>query len=98
MYVNMTANATGPALRVDSNGLLAVVSGTWGGGTLALQYYSRGASTWLPFPGAVWDADTATEVRVPAGSEVRAVLAGATSPSLHVEIIDFSSYKGAGYA
>lgn len=68
-----------PSMRIKSQG-------TWGSGTLKIQEDING--TWEDLPSASWIADAMSSLDVATGRNHKAVLSGATSPSLVFEAVD----------
>lgn len=62
-----------------------VAYGTWGSGTLTLQFSPDGGTTWITVSGVSLTANGYVgNIIASQGDQVRAVLTGATSPSLTV--------------
>lgn len=70
-----------PAANLPAIDVTLFGSGTFGGGTLALEATPDGA-TWVPVQGASLTAAGAVSARVVA-RQVRAALSGATAPNLN---------------
>ena len=89
-----TANGNGEGFRCDTNKARQLTAwGTWGGGTLTIEFSPDGGTTWI----SVVDAATEVAISLTAngakgkfypsmGYHLRPVLAGATTPSLSVHI------------
>ncbi len=89
MHIDMTANGNSATLTTstpgDENGLVAVivqVSGTFGGGTLALQL-DLGSGFVTEYE---WTAAGSRLFDLPAGCSYRFVLSEATGANLDIEV------------
>lgn len=85
-YGTLTTNTTTPTIFVVGP-VWFQSSGTWGSGTIVLQYLSADMSTWKTFQTSAaltTDATGQVLINLPedSGNYVRASLSGATSPSL----------------
>ena len=80
----LTANGStdaGRPIGAGSRDVSIAVSGTWGGGTITLQYNVNG--TWKPIPNEdTYTADFSVVISAGYEVEVRGALTGATSPDL----------------
>lgn len=86
-----SANATGTALAIDhtDNGYFCFyATGTWGGGTMKLQVSpsDSGTTDFVDVTGASMTADGYKVCQV-FGRRVRAVLSGATAPTLSAKVV-----------
>ena len=90
----LAADGEGSEHLVSSNeseigGLFLHTNGTWGGGTLVVQFESDDG-TRRAITDASFTADTSKQIMVPNGLNVRVSLSGATSPSLFYQISSMS--------
>jgi len=72
-------------VHFDTNG-----GGTFGGGTIQLQF-KNSDGVFKDFAGAAYTDDTDKLVSVPRNTTIRAVLSGSTSPSIYWQLTDFLS-------
>lgn len=79
------ANKTGETFDFPGNAGVFHVYGTFGGGTCKLQLSTDGA-VWTDVSGASFTAAGATVFDPQGPCKVRAVLSGATSPSLNADL------------
>lgn len=71
--------------NLHSRTLELVAFGTWGGGTLTLEYTVDGGTTWIALSGLSMTANGTTgDIRAASGTLFRPVLTGSTSPALTV--------------
>lgn len=88
--INETLSADGDTAQMLTNsmspGVAMYASGTWGGGTLTLTV-GQPDGTFYSIPAAELTADGTVFVDIPGAANVRATLAGATSPSLTVILV-----------
>lgn len=85
----VTANTEGTSVDLGSGGgdRYVFISGGFGGGTLTLQVASPNKGTWIPISEGVFtEAQAWVLVGVRDNLTIRAVLTGATAPTLTVEI------------
>lgn len=83
-------------ISADGNGAAVILThrcafqidayGTWGGGTLTLQYSPDNGSTWITIPGISLTANGNTgSLGGVFGDQIRTVMTGSTSPSLTIK-------------
>jgi hypothetical protein len=85
-YTEISADgASGSVICNDATVWQIEGEGTFGGGTLTPQKKSYDG-TWIALGSTSLTADGAVNVEVPKGTEIRANLSGATSPSIKVHI------------
>lgn len=86
-HQNLTANGNGFEAIFSSGDsandreLIVHCSGTFGGGTLQLQFRANN-STWKDLSNAAFTGNADKVITLPGNTEIRAVLSGATSPSI----------------
>lgn len=79
----MTTNTSTVAFEASGQtGICA--AGTFGGGTMVLEVSPDGGTTWIPLAGASYTAAFTTVITMASGARLRAVLTGATTPSISV--------------
>lgn len=79
-----TSNSTIERSGLARESLMLMVSGTFGGGTLAVQKYSKAAEDFITVTTYSEATATADELKLGEG-RFRFVLAGATSPALNID-------------
>lgn len=84
----LTANGSTTEYDVIGAAVVRVNEGTWGGGTVTLEYYDTELAEWKDIVDGVFTADFNKVLNFPLGSEnrLRATLSGATGADLDVNI------------
>jgi hypothetical protein len=89
MHTTFSTNTTSSTARIHGGELHVHASGTFGGGTVKIQFQADNG-LWYDIAGAAWT--TAADELIDLGNQqsytVRAVLTGATTPSLFLNIRD----------
>lgn len=85
MSFSYTLSADGGTTSVRAQGTVYSIKayGTWGGGTLTPQV--KDGATWVTLGDTTLTANGVINVEVDYGADIRANLAGASSPSLTVK-------------
>ena len=85
---NLTADGQTDAVKFGPKSVL-IAEGTWGSGTVKLQFRPVGHTVWIDVTGASLTADGYKDVELNAQGdlEFRADLSGATSPNIDIHLI-----------
>ncbi len=90
LFTAQASNATGTAVKTThTQTTLALLSvyGTFGGGTVTVQYSPDGGTTYVNFPTPVSiTAAGSVQITLPAGVTLQATLAGAAGPSINCRV------------
>ena len=89
MHYTFTADGNSPEYRVHGGELHVHASGTFGGGTVKIQFMADNG-VYKDVAGAAWTtaADELIDFGTNQSYTVRAVLTGATGPSLFINLRD----------
>lgn len=82
--ITFTDNGTTERSGLSRDSLMLMVSGTFGGGSLAVQKYSKALDDFVTVTTYSAATVTADELKIGTGRH-RFVLSGATSPSLNLD-------------
>ena len=84
----LAANGSTTAYDVLGAAVVRVNGGTWGGGTLTIQYYDFTTAEWKDVVDGAFTAACNKVLSFPMGAEnrLRGTLSGATGPDLDVNI------------
>ena len=86
----LTADGQTSSVRFPSKTVIQIdATGTFGGGTLAPQKKGAGG-TWAAISSETLTAAGQINVEVPAGTDIRASLSGASSPDIDIHFIKIS--------
>lgn len=77
--------ATGTAKRLSAGEYVFSASGTFGGGTVSLDYRPESGADWVPLTDLALTGAGAALIKLAKG-EVRVTITGATGPSIDADI------------
>jgi hypothetical protein len=90
MQLTFSSNTTSSWITTSSSQVFFQAAGTFGGGTLTIETQLSDGSSVQSIQDASWTSGPISKVVVcPPGLPIRAKLAGATSPSVVVDITPF---------